>query len=393
MTLVIIGGGITGITLALAVSSLTNNALKIILIEHNDLSDIFSSSSYYEHTIALAAGTCQKLIDIDVWKYIEKYTTAIKYIHVSERNNFGMFSIQAKNYNIDALGYVVSLLDLKKTLFNSVKKLPNVHIYCPSTVNQILRHKNNITVLLSSGECITSSLLVMANGSLSTLASTCGMQWTTTNFKQIALVANVTTELSNKFNAFEQFSNMGPLSLLPISDKKLALVWCHNASAYNVVNSWTNKEFLFYLQKDFGWRLGKFIFMNERLIYPIQSSIAISPISHRLVLVGNAAQTLHPIAGQGFNLCFRDVISLAETLMFANSKNKDIGSYEILNSYYIRRKIDRKIMFNFTNNLAKLFINTNPLFILSRNIGLTLLNYCPFIRKKLIEYSLGWVNY
>ena len=269
MTVIIAGGGMTGATLALAISHLTQGQLPVTLIE-NSAPDSRSHPGYDSRAIALAAGTRQQLVDIDLWRSIEKHATAITDIHVSDRGHAGFVTLDAEAYQIPALGYVVELFEVGQRLFDRLKSAPGVTLHCPARVSSAQRQQDNVQVTLESGERLDGALLVAADGSRSPLAASFGIQWQREDYHQLAVIANVSTQLPHQGRAFERFTEHGPLALLPMSDNRLSLVWCHPLSAREKVESWSDSEFLAQLQRAFGWRLGRFTHTGQRESYPLR---------------------------------------------------------------------------------------------------------------------------
>lgn len=391
MTILIAGGGMTGATLALAISHLTQGQLPVTLIESSEPASR-SHPGYDGRAIALAAGTCQQLADINLWQRISSCATPITHIHVSDRGHAGFVSLAAADYDIPALGQVVELFDVGQRLFTELKKAPGVTLRCPARVTQASRSAQQVQVTLDNGEQLSGDLLVAADGSRSALAASCGIQWQTDDYQQLALIANVTTALPHQGRAFERFTEHGPLALLPMSGNRLSLVWCHPLSKRDEVKRWSDAEFLGELQRAFGWRLGKFIHAGQRECYPLALQRALQPVTHRVAVVGNAAQTLHPIAGQGFNLGLRDVMSLAETLASAHRQQQDPGSYAVLNHYQQRREQDRAATIGITDGLVRLFANRHTPLVIGRNLGLMAMDNLPWLRNQLAERTLGWVK-
>lgn len=174
------------------------------------------------------------------------------------------------------------------------------------------------------------------------------------------MIANVATSVAHEGRAFERFTKHGPLAMLPMSDGRCSLVWCHPLERREEVLSWSDEKFCRELQSAFGWRLGQITHAGKRSAYPLALTRAARPITHRTVLVGNAAQTLHPIAGQGFNLGMRDVMSLAETLTQAQERGEDMGDYGVLCRYQQRRQRDREATIGITDSLVHLLPTVDP---------------------------------
>lgn len=390
MSVIIAGGGMTGATLALALSHLTQGKLPVTLIEAVAPGDR-AHPGYDGRAIALAAGTCQQLAAINVWPALADCATPITHVHVSDRGHAGFVNMAAADYGVSALGNVIELHEVGNRLYQQLRKAPGVTLRCPEQVSRVERHQDSVSVTLSGGETLQGSLLVAADGSRSHTAAACGIQWHSEDYQQIAVIANVTTQLAHQGRAFERFTQYGPLALLPMSNGRSSLVWCHPPEAQSRINNWSDAEFLAELQQAFGWRLGRFTHTGLRYSYPLALQKADRTVAHRLAVVGNAAQTLHPIAGQGFNLGIRDVMSLAETLAAAHREQADPGSFAVLQRYSQRRVADRAATIGVTDGLVRLFANRYLPLVVGRNLGLMTMDNLPWLRNRLAERTLGWV--
>lgn len=380
-----------GATLALAISSLTQGRLLVHLIEATSPED-FTHPGFDARAIALAQGTCQQLSAIGVWSVMANCATPITDIHVSDRGHAGSVNLNAKHYGVEALGQVVELHDAGQRLFSLLSKAPGVHLHCPARVVTVNRRADSASVTLDNGETLEARLLVAADGSNSTLAQACGIRWQRESYQQVGVIANITTSLPHGGRAFERFTEHGPLALLPMSKGRSSLVWCHPIEKQAEVKGWSDEQFLFELQQAFGWRLGKMLQTGARHSYPLQLLTASGHISHRLALVGNAAQTLHPIAGQGFNLGLRDVMTLSETLAEAWQQQQDIGSYQILSRYQQRRQPDQRATVGITDGLVRLFANRYTPLVAGRNLGLMAMERIPPLRDAFTRRTLGWTE-
>ncbi|MCN6461025.1 2-octaprenyl-6-methoxyphenyl hydroxylase, partial [Escherichia coli] len=263
--------------------------------------------------------------------------------------------------------------------------------HCPDRVANVARTQSHVEVTLESGETLTGRVLVAADGTHSALATVCGVDWQQDPYEQLAVIANVATSVAHEGRAFERFTQHGPLAMLPMSDGRCSLVWCHPLERREEVLSWSDEKFCRELQSAFGWRLGKITHAGKRSAYPLALTRAAKPITHRTVLVGNAAQTLHPIAGQGFNLGMRDVMSLAETLTQAQERGEDMGDYGVLCRYQQRRQSDREATIGVTDSLVHLFANRWTPLVVGRNIGLMTMELFTPARDVLAQRTLGWV--
>ncbi|CFQ61247.1 2-octaprenyl-6-methoxyphenyl hydroxylase [Yersinia frederiksenii] len=388
MSVIIVGGGMAGATLALAISSLTKGAVPVALVEAQQ-PDNRQHPGFDARAIALAQGTCQQLDSIGIWSALADCATAIKHVHVSDSGHSGFVNLQAQDYRVPALGQVIELFDAGKRLFALLQQASGVTLHCPAKVVEVVRTAESATVTLDNGQQLSAKLLVAADGSHSALAQACNIQWQQQDYQQIAVIANVTTSELPNGRAFERFTRNGPLALLPMSQGRSSLVWCHAKEDKQQVDSWNDARFIAELQRAFGWRLGKILHAGKRHSYPLQLLTASRHVSHRLALVGNAAQTLHPIAGQGFNLGLRDVMSLAETIAQAG---KDPGDYEVLSQYQQRRQQDQQATIGVTDGLIHLFANRYGPLVVGRNLALMSMECIPTIRDAFARRTLGWVK-
>jgi 2-octaprenyl-6-methoxyphenol hydroxylase len=386
MSVIIVGGGMTGATLALAISHLSAGKVPVHLIEAV-APDSQQHSGFDARAIALAAGTCQQLARVGIWQAIRDCATAIRTVHVSDRGHAGFVTLEADDYHLPALGQVVELHDVGQRLFDMLRKAPGVTLHCPARVDSFTRSQQSVEVTLDNGTVLTGKLLVAADGSRSALGEQCGIAWQQQPYEQLAVIANVTTAVPHDGRAFERFTEHGPLAMLPMSDGRCSLVWCHPLENRDEVLSWSDERFCNELQQAFGWRLGRITQSGSRNVYPLTLTTANRAISHRMALVGNAAQTLHPIAGQGFNLGLRDVISLAEMLAQAN----DPGDYALLSQYQQRRTDDKSATIGVTDGLVHLFANRWAPLVAGRNVGLMAMELFTPARDALAQRTLGQV--
>ncbi|MDC9614259.1 2-octaprenyl-6-methoxyphenyl hydroxylase [Xenorhabdus khoisanae] len=390
MNVIIVGGGMAGATLALAISSLSRGQLQVSLIEVAEPTQ--EHPGFDARAIALAYGTCQRLDQIDIWSALKHCVTPITHVHVSDRGHNGFVNIRADDYHIPALGNVIELHDAGIHLFDLLKQSPNIKLYCPATVNSVERLENSVIVTLNNGEKLTGELLVAADGSHSAIAQACNIPFQRQSYDQVAIIANVLTSEHPQGRAFERFTEHGPLALLPMSEGRSSLVWCHPLEKQSEINGWSQAEFIQHLQQAFGWRLGKILETGQRYSYPLALSTASRQISHRLALVGNASQTLHPIAGQGFNLGMRDVMALAQIISESAIAGQDIGAYKMLAQYQQQREADRETTIGITDGLVRLFANDYLPLRIGRNLGLMTMETLPPIRDLFARQTLGWVT-
>lgn len=387
---VIAGGAMAGATLALAIERLTGAGLSVAVVEAA-IPD-HSHPGYDARSIALSYGSCQLLEQIGIWPVLAPFATPITTIHVSDRGHFGLTEMHASKEGVPFLGNVIELADAGRVFHKALGDAQNITLFCPAFVSEIERDTDKVTLTLNDGQTLTTRLVVAADGALSSCCDKVGIDRHEHDFEQIALIANVTTELAHQGRAFERFTETGPVALLPMSEGRSSLVWCVKPHEAPALLAMSDNEFAQALQRAFGWRLGRLLHVGQRGSYPLILRQATRLISHRFAVVGNAAQTLHPIAGQGFNLGLRDVVTLAEEIANAHLNQKDCGEMPVLQSYLARREPDRDATVAMTSGLVHGFSNTAAPLILGRNLGLAAMSVCSELKAPLLKRAMGLVE-
>ncbi|HCG7648385.1 TPA: 2-octaprenyl-6-methoxyphenyl hydroxylase [Vibrio parahaemolyticus] len=385
---VIAGGAMAGATLALAIEHLSQGALRVAVVEpfkaQSDQHPGFDSRS-----IALSYGTVNLLRHLELWSAIEPFSTPIEHIHVSDRSHAGMTDITKHDVGVEALGYVVELADVGRVYQELLTHSTAIDLYCPDSAKHITRTQENVTLELASGELLNAKLLVAADGAVSQCCQQIGLELSEHDFDQVAVIANIVTQEPHQGRAFERFTENGPVALLPMSDNRMSLVWCLRPDEAQIVMELSESEFLERLQQDFGWRLGAMQKVGLRASYPLLLRHRKQNISHRFAIVGNAAQTLHPIAGQGFNLGIRDVVTLAEELV---KQSEDVGRYQGLFRFSQRREADRNETIWLTSSLVHVFSNDLLAMRIGRNTALAAMDNLSIFKQPLLRHTLGLVK-
>ncbi|OCH13078.1 MULTISPECIES: 2-octaprenyl-6-methoxyphenyl hydroxylase [unclassified Aliivibrio] len=388
---VIVGGAMAGATLALVLESMNKDNLSIAVIEAVK-PNLDLHPGYDSRSIALSNGTSQLLKDSNLWSEFDAFTTPIHHIHVSDRGHAGLTELTSKELNVNALGYVVELADVGRFYHQALEGSKNIDLLCPVSVTHIERETSLSTLTLSDGNVISTSLIVAADGAESMTCKSMNIESENDDFEQVAIIANVTTAINPEGKAFERFTDNGPLALLPMSQGRSSLVWCVSPEESQQILKYDDKAFLEHLQGAFGWRLGQFVKTGKRAHYPLWLRRQKQHISHRFAAIGNAAQTLHPIAGQGFNLGIRDVFSLAECLTKAHRLGNDIGEYCVLSEYQKRRQPDQIQTITMTAGLVSIFANNSFPMVVGRNVSLYGVDTFRSFLKPLTLRAMGRVN-
>ena len=387
MDIVIAGGGMVGASLAVALSGLQ---LKVALIEASPV-QLTQQPGYDDRAIALSYGSSQILKGMGVWKDVAEAANPIDSIHVSDRGHFGATRLNAKQQKVPGLGYLIQAQAYGQVV-NKFLEGSSVRILQPAKIEAVetTDTTQNISIMSESGnETIQTKLLVACDGGSSEIRNMSGVRATTYDYQQVAIIANITTEVPHENKAFERFTEQGPIALLPMSDNRCSLVWTLEASNYQSVLDLDDDAFLKALGDAFGYRLGRFTRVGRRSSFPLALTQSSKLTSDRLAIIGNAAHALHPVAGQGLNLALRDIADLAEQIASAARDQEDVGSIELLNAYAAIRQKDTMRTIQYTDSLVKLFSNQNFLLGHARAAGLTIVDRLVPLRTLLAKQSMG----
>ena len=389
----IAGGGLVGASLALALAGLK---LKVVLIEAQPFGSI-DQPSFDDRTTALSNGSRRIFEGIDVWPLLDREATPIKRIHISDQGRFAFARIDAAEQQLQALGFVVINRVMGAALWQRLQE-ESVTLLAPGRVvsSELKDDYRELRCETGADASVTiqAKLVVAADGAKSIVRESAGIGATTWDYQQHALVTNVFTQRFHDYVAYERFTPEGPIALLPLSEGRVGLVWSFSPGMAEQVRDLSDAEFLDRLQQAFGFRLGRFTRVGARHLYPLSLTRADEHVAPRLAVVGNAAQALHPIAGQGFNLGLRDAASLAEVLADAleaasNSPDFDSGDGLLLERYRQWRAADREKIVGFTDGLVRLFTQPLGAAKLARNIGLLAFDLLPAAKDALSQLSLG----
>lgn len=385
--IVIVGGGPVGMALALA---LREYEFSVLLLEARELPEEVDDP----RPLALSYGSRLILQRLNIWENLAQ-PALITTIHISNRGHFGHAVLTPDDAGVPALGYVVNYHDLYHSMGRAVRG-SNAVYQNNALVTAIRTDLSLAQVTYQQGSTtrqVRSRLLVLADGG-KLAEQVDGVLYHTHDYQQIAIVANVKVESPRSGMAFERFTLNGPLALLP-SGEGYALVWTIPAAAAEKILKLDDKSFLLHLHEQFGDRMGEFTYVGPRSHFPLILKHASTITGHRAVLIGNAAQTLHPVAGQGFNLGLRDAWELASEISRIPSDTPgEPGSTRMLSAYNRRRQSDKRISRLFTDSLVKLFTADLPLVQTCSGMGLTVLDNLPPARRliahQMIFGTKGW---
>jgi 2-octaprenyl-6-methoxyphenol hydroxylase len=384
----IVGGGMVGASFALALRS---TKLRTLLIEGVS-PDSASQPSFDERTTALGNGSRQIFESLGVWSAMAAESAAIRSIHVSDAGRFGVARLDSEEQGVDAFGYVVPNRVIGRVLWQALRASPALTLAVPAQVKAAkLRDDGVILDVLVDGaiERVRASVAVAADGAGSVLRASAGIEATVEDYDQVAIVVNAATERPHIGEAFERFTPSGPLAVLPIAGGGYTVVWAVRPDRAKELLALDDAAFAAELLASFGWRAGRWTRIGQRNTYPLTLSRATETVAGRVVLIGNAAQALHPVAGQGFNLGLRDAATLAEMLAAARAQ-PDFS--ELLARFAAWRAEDRRSVTRFTDGLVKLFGSELPGLGLVRNLGLLLFDLSPSAKRALSRVSWGFAG-
>lgn len=388
LDIVIVGGGLIGASLACA---LANLPIKIVIIEAFPFKSD-AQPSYDARSIALAYGSKRIFESLGIWDGLKENATAIKHIHVSNKGQFGVTRLNAKDESLDALGYVIENRNLGNALLAKIESHKNIELICPAKLQSLEFNDEFATLNIEKDKQafqIRCKLVVGADGGHSKVREALNISTQNSDYHQTAIVSNITPGKPHNNIAYERFTTEGPIAILPMTENRCSLVLSVAQEQEEKVLAMNEAQFLHYLEQRFGFRCGGFIKASKRHSYPLSMMLVKEHFKSRAVIIGNAAHTLHPIAGQGFNLGIRDVAVLAESIATAIQKNEDIGNKNVLSKYAALRSKDQKQVAFITDSLTKIF--SNELFPLTkiRAKGLLLSDLLPPIKHMLAKRAMG----
>ncbi|MFZ1341676.1 2-octaprenyl-6-methoxyphenyl hydroxylase [Thiothrix eikelboomii] len=386
----IVGGGMVGASLALALQPLN---LKLGLIEAVAFGS-HSQPAYDDRSVALSYGSSRIYQGMGIGGKLAAQMAAIQQIHVSDRGYFGATRLTAEQAAVPALGYVIESRVLGRVLFEALAKggTGSLEVISPARVYALEQNSDSVQVHFERQtvtDTVQTRLLVIADGAQSPLREQLGIAVKTQDYQQTAIIANVSTDRPVTGVAYERFTRSGPLALLPMTEERYSLVWTHKTAEVAASLELTDAEFLQNLQTSFGYRQGRFIKVGKRSSYPLSLVKSVAEVQGRAVLIGNASHSLHPVAGQGLNLALRDVATLSDLLATPTAIRSDDGVVELLAAYQAARQPDYASVVAYTDSLVKLFSAEFPALGLLRAGGLVAVDRIAPLRQLLTQQSMG----
>ena len=390
--ILIIGGGMVGASLACA---LAGQGLAIGIVEAVPFA-ADGHPGYDDRTLALSYGTRRIFEGLGLWDTLGGAATPILRIHISDRGSFGFARLDCREEGVEALGYVIAARELGAVLLQRLNQIEGVDVLCPASLEDLSVHPDGARALVKINGSVVelnARLLVAADGARSKVRERLGIDTIRWDYDQTAVIANLSPELPHRNVAYERFTASGPLALLPMSENRCAAICTVGKTHADAVLKLGDAAFSGWLQERFGERLGRFLKVGRRQAFPLFLLKSREHARFRVAVIGNAAHTLHPIAGQGFNLGIRDVAVLAEVVADAVREKRDIGERAVLERYAAWRRWDQRRAIAFTDGLARLFANPLGPVRLARNLGLAAFDLFPPAKHLLARQTLGLWGY
>lgn len=388
------GGGLVGTALGLA---LGRAGIPVAIIEADDGTER-EPSAFAARPIALSQGSRRILDALGVWDAMVPAVTPITRIHVSDRGRFGFARLSAADHGVDALGYVLPAAVLARALSAAVESVDAVRLLRPAVVGNVIRdHHDEVRLVIGTAagaadappRGISASLVVLCDGGRSPLRDRLGIRVRERDYDQWGITARVRARCPHQGVAYERFTPSGPLALLPMDGDHCGLVWSVDAHTAERLARLGDGDFLAALGRQFGTRLGGFLSTGPRGAFPLRRIVADAVVGERLAIIGNAAHSLHPVAGQGLNLGLRDAAALAEVIGESLREGGDPGDAAVLERYAGWRRRDQRIVSEATDALVRVFSNRfTPLAVL-RDLGLLALDVFPPAKRRFGEHAMG----
>ncbi|WP_436917107.1 2-octaprenyl-6-methoxyphenyl hydroxylase [Acinetobacter schindleri] len=394
---IIVGGGMVGLSLALMLAK-TGIAVKLLeAIQYPDYDDINLApyhSSFDARNSALSRRSVQIYQELGLWDALQEHATPILEVNITEQGSFGKARLIAEQEKVESFGQVIENAWLGRVLLTQVKKELLIELIDGVQVTSLIQDKDFAYIEAQHGETalkLQSKLVIAADGRDSFCRKALGIGASVHDYDQVAIVTTVQTSKPHQHVGFERFSPLGPLALLPLpGEYRRSVVWpVPKGTEHEWLGDENDQHFLHALQQTYGDRAGKFQKTGKRFSFPLSQVLAEKQAVGRVVLMGNAAHTIHPVAGQGFNLCMRDAYVLNRYLAEQLEQGADLGDAQMLQDYEKSRLKDQQRVIKFCDSVVRGFSNQNPFLKLIRNTGLVAFENIPGIKPLVANYAMG----
>jgi len=385
--IIINGGGMVGLLLA---NALTKHGLSIAIVESAKHAPKWNKQQFDMRVSAITRASQNILTTLGVWQDIESMRLSpFREMHVWDSTGDGVIHFDSADIGQAHLGHIIENSVIQTALYKHLKSCDNIQWFQPAAPVELKITPDNVALSLDDQTQLNARLIVGADGGRSWVREQAGISIRSTDYKQTAVVATVKTQLFHQETAWQRFLPTGPLAFLPLPDGYSSIVWSTTPDHAESLLAMDDDAFKHTLTEGFGNKLGEIVETSKRAKFPLRSQHARHYVKERLVLIGDAAHTIHPLAGQGVNLGFADAATLAEIIINTYGANKDIGSYKSLRRYERWRKGDNLAMLSAMTGFKTLFSNNNVILKSLRNTGLNLTNNIAPVKNTIIRHAMG----
>lgn len=394
---IIVGGGMVGLSLSLMLAK-ANIAVKLLEAvkypNYDDQNVAPYHSSFDARNTALSRRSVQIYQKLGLWDALQQHATPILQVHITEQGSFGKARLIAEQEKVESFGQVIENAWLGRVLLTQVRQQPLIELIDGVQVTALTQDAEQVHIEAKRDDEVLkleSKLLIAADGRDSFCRQAIGVGVDVHDYDQVAIVTTVQTSKPHEQVGFERFSALGPLALLPLpGEYRRSVVWpVKKGTESEWLGDENDQHFLSALQQTYGDRAGKFEKTGKRFSYPLSQVLAHKQAVGRVILMGNAAHTIHPVAGQGFNLCLRDADVLVRYLVNQLTASDDIGNPDNLLAYEQARLSDQQRVIKFCDTVVRGFSNQNPLLKLIRNTGLIAFDVIPGVKPLVANYAMG----
>lgn len=384
----IVGGGMVGLTVA---CGLQGSGLRVAVLEQHLPQPQAADAPYALRVSAINAASEKLLSHLGVWSNIVAQRASVYHgMEVWEKDSFGRIAFDDASMGFSHLGHIVENAVIHHALWQKAQSCKDITLLAPAELQQVAWGENDAFLTLKDGTMLTARLVVGADGARSWLRDQADIPLTFWDYRHHALVATIRTTEPHHAVARQAFHGDGILAFLPLSDPYLcSIVWSLSPQEAEHLQQASEDEFNRALSVAFDNRLGLCKVESERQLYPLTGRYARQFAAHRLALVGDAAHTIHPLAGQGVNLGFMDAAELIDEVRRLHRQGKDIGQHLYLRRYERSRKHSAAVMLAGMQGFRELFAGENPAKKLLRDIGLKLADTLPGVKPQLIRQAMG----
>lgn len=385
--IIIVGGGMVGLTLA---GALAKTGLQIAVIEAHAPKDVTPQDEYGLRVSAISRASQQVFMRLGAWQHmLARRVSPYEHMRVWDAGGDGKIHFSAADLGADVLGHIIENAVVQYALLQTILAQDNVQWLCPAKITQLTCGQNNNAITLDNGEVLTATLLVGADGAHSRVRDAAGIQLQQAPYQQKGVVCVVESEKHHQYTAWQRFLPTGPLAFLPLANGRCSIVWSATDAEADRLLALNDQDFSRELEQAFDFTLGAVKSVGQRAAFPLIRRHAEHYVAAGVALIGDAAHTIHPLAGQGVNLGILDAASLAQVIGEAVQQRRDFSSLSTLRKYERWRRGENMLMMHSMSGFKNLFSNENTALGFVRNAGLNMVNAVPPLKNKFMRRAMG----